>query len=329
MSAITAESTSEVARNTHTLMGLEADNLQAFLAGLGLLRAIELSDSSLQPRLRWRSNGFVPELCLTHELAASELVDIANMGILQLAEAHEFDRPNIKFTREEFRQVALVAQSDPMRGSLVAALASDGVLKRDSDEVVATPLCAQFGQGHQSFLDRLAAVPRTDDDYESELYDALFQPWRYGGDSRKSFRWDPVEDRRHAYQFGDPSKSRNQIGTQPGAARLAAVGFSMLTSAPVGGELGTIGVTDKRGQKHVCWPLTGVPISSAGLTYLLAHPALGNESEAISLRAYGVTAVCRSRRYRSGDYFNFERAQVQVLSGELGETAAVYPSLSW
>ena len=41
------------ARTTHRLDGLESDNLLAFLALLGLLRALEAADSTLHPRAAW------------------------------------------------------------------------------------------------------------------------------------------------------------------------------------------------------------------------------------------------------------------------------------
>lgn len=313
MSEKAAGTVSQAVAASHTLAGLEPDNLQAFLASLGLLRALELRDPSLQPRLRWHPEGFVPELHLARPLTTNKLLDQVNEGIVHAAQIHEFDRQNIKFTREEFRTWAESVAHDSRRGSLVAALASDGILKRNSDEVAATPLCAMFGQAHQHFLTRLSDVPRDDDNYESELYEALFEPWRYGGDSTKSFRWDPIEDRRHAYQFGDPSLSKNQIGTQPGAARLAAVGFVVLSSVPTLRELRTLGLSSRGRETYVCWPLTGVAVGLAGLIALLAHPALGDAQEAPMLKAYGVTAVCRSRRYQSGKFFNFERAVLQIL----------------
>jgi hypothetical protein len=68
---------------------------------------------------------------------------------------------------------------------------SDAAIKDDKKEPVdPTPLCLLFGQGHQHFLDRLAAVPnepappsrgkkRAAQEMSAHdcLSSALFQPW--------------------------------------------------------------------------------------------------------------------------------------------------------
>jgi hypothetical protein len=132
-----------------------------------------------------------------------------------------------------------------------------------------------------------------------------------------SFRWDPIEDRRYAYQYGDPSDDSNKIGTVPGADRLAAFGFALMTSAPAGGELTSLGIFRRDGNIIFCWPLVDVPTSLAGHLALLGHPALGDEARAKELAAYGVVAVARSDRYgvrvAQAEYHNLTRARLQYL----------------
>jgi hypothetical protein len=126
-----------------------------------------------------------------------------------------------------------------------------------------------------------------------------------------------VEDRRYAYQYGDPTEGPNKIGTVSGANRLAAFGLALLTSAPKASDLATIGVFGGRRERTVCWPLVSSPTSLRGHVALLAHPWLGDEQRAPDLAPYGVLAVARSRRYgvsgAAGTYFNFTRAQIQYL----------------
>jgi hypothetical protein len=185
--------------------------------------------------------------------------------------------------------------------------------KRDSDRIEVTPFCAMTGQGHQHFLARLAAAARRDHaNNAADLSRAIFEAWQYD-DETDGFRWDPIEDRRHAYQFGDPSKRQNQIGSVRGANRLAAVGFASLSSVPTRTGLSTIAVRGRGGQQNVCWPLPAVPTSYAGYLSLLAHPDLGVEERCHTLAAYGVGAVAYSRRFRVKEYINFERARVRML----------------
>jgi hypothetical protein len=146
----------------------------------------------------------------------------------------------------------------------------------------------------------------------ADLERALFHAWRYE-DFTEGFRWDPMEDRRYAHQFGDPSESKNKIGTVKGANRLAALGFAALTSAPTASGLATIGVARERRSRGICWPLVRVPTSFVGHLALLAHPLITDESAAPKLAPYGIAAIARSRRFQVGKFFNFERARVQSL----------------
>jgi len=273
-------------------------------------------------------------------------MDQVNAGVRRLGEAYVseeplFDRANLKYAPDEFRELALRVRTDREQARLVAALASDGAIRGDGqDQVESTPLCTMSGQGHQCFLSRLSRMltpassgqrnrsarpkrGRRDrsrrtkgDSPRDELAEALFEPWRYD-DRTESFRWDPIEDRRYAYQFGNPSEARNKIGTVSGANRLAAFGLAVLTSAPKASGLATIGVFGSGRERSVCWPLVSVPTSLHGHVALLGHPYLGEEQRAPQLAQYGVLAVARSHRYgvpgAAGTYFNFARARIQYL----------------
>lgn len=301
---------------TLALTGLEPDNLLAFLALLGLLRALETARPHWQPLVAWTGNPPVATLHVAcASVTAEEVAEAADQGMRALAHGYNFNgKKEMKFTVSEFRTLAAQVLADPHRASVVAALSSDGAPKRDGDEVEPTPLCAMFGAGHQHFLERLTDAANPDDaDNAGALYRSLFGVWQYDGDPTKGFRWDPSEDRRYAYQFGDPADARNKVGTETGANRLAAIGFAVFTSVPGPHGLATVGVAGRRGEVDICWPLVGVPASLAGHRALLAHPWLADPEQAPMLRAYGVRAVARARRYQVDRYFNFERARVQFL----------------
>lgn len=305
---------------TMSLDGLEPDNLLAFLALLGLLRALEGDQPAWQPRVWWESVPPAAKLDLACDASRADMVAATAKGIRRQGTSYGFDKRSLKYTAEEFRRLAMEARSDRDRAQLVAALASDGVLRRDAkgDLVQVTGLCALLRGQQTNFLERLdVAVARDVTDggeIEREVERALFETWDYTDDS-PGFRWEPAADRRHAYQFGDPSDDRYKIGTVTGANRLAAIGFAVLTCAPTHPGLETLGLVRSRLQLHVVWPLTAVPTGLAGHLALLAHPWLYDEDRCISLSAYGVLAVARARRYRA-EYYNFERARLRFLDAQ-------------
>src|SRR5689334_24453676 len=198
---------------TIELRGLEPDNLLAFLALVGLLRALEEEKPEWKARVHWLGQPPVAMLGLASSVSADEVVTAADAGIRKLGSAYAFDRTDLNYKLDEFRALAMESRQDIQRARLVTALASDGVKRRNGQTVEPTPLCAMFGQGHQHFLSRLANIAKRDHPANAhDLAKALFEPWRYE-DATDSFRWDPIEDRRYAHQFGDPSKTKNQIGT--------------------------------------------------------------------------------------------------------------------
>ncbi|HOM53821.1 MAG TPA: hypothetical protein PLE87_21390 [Phycisphaerae bacterium] len=301
------------ATDTHDLHGLEPDNLLAFLAMLGLLRAIETARPVWAPRINWTGVPPKARLQLATVTTRDDLLRATDEGIRALGPAFAFEQQDLTFTAEEYRELFASANSQTERVRVLAALGSDGALKRDSVSIEPTPLCVLFGQGHQHFLSRLGAVTARDaSDGLEELARALFEEWQYA-DTGDSFRWDPIEDRRYAHQAGDPSVGTNKLGTVAGANRLAAIGFAEITTAPTQRGLVTLGVSGRRGECEVCWPIPSVPTRLVGYLALLEHPHLSQPDKAPLLKAYGVTAVARARRYQVGKFFNFERARLQVL----------------
>ena len=323
--------------SVHPLHGLEPDNLLAFLALLGLLRALEASQPQWQPRVDWAGDSLAARLHLSLSVTSTDIVAACDQGISLLQSAYVFDRPDPNYTAEQFRS-AFHGSSNMERERLAAALGSD-VGRQGNEMAEITLLCTMSGQGHQHFLERLNLAVKDPDGGVSarrpELVRSLFSPWRYGGNPKLSFRWDPLEDRRYAYQYGNPEESRNKIGSEPGACRLAAVGFTAFTSAPavalptdrrsphpqVGFTAFTsapavTGLRTIGGARHrleICWPIVQVPTSLAGHVALLAHPWLVQPDLSPRLRAYGVRAIARSRRYTVGRFRSFERATIQPL----------------
>lgn len=317
----------------HRLDGLEPDNLLAFLALLGTLRALEAADRGrpegerLRPRATWSLDAppLRPILHLATPMTAAAVAAETARGVAILAEAHDFDgRKDLNHTRAEARDQLETAEPGD-RANLLAALMTDAAIKDadkpDSAPIDPTPLCLLFGQGHQHFLDRLAGVPATPAppprgrgkaavtlSAADCLAEALFAPW-HRSDPTFSFRWDPEEDVRYALMAGNPTDAAYKTGTQHGANRLAAVGLAVLTVVPetrAGRVRPAIpGGAWKEGFSFA-WPVWRDPASLSAVRALLGHPKLRTPG---GLAHLGVEHVLEARRISVGKFMNVARAQ--------------------
>ena len=323
------------AKTVHRLDGLEPDNLLAFLALLGLLRALEAADneldSKLQPRAAWDIDRppLRPKLILSCAVTQEEVTENAANGIRVISACHDFGgQKDLNYSQEECRALlqeeARAARPDSReRADLLAALMSDVAIKDDKKKLVdPTPFCLLFGQGHQHFLERLAHVPQKPAPEprgrggqavslsESEcLSEALFQPW-HRNDKTHSFRWDPEDDVRYALMAGDPTDTAYKTGTQHGANRLAAIGLGVLTLVPEirAGRVrpGATGGARTAGGFSFAWPIWREPATLTAIRALLAHPGL---REIDALAHLGVDHVMVAQRISVGKFMNVSRAR--------------------
>jgi hypothetical protein len=319
------------ATNVHRLDGLEPDNLLAFLASLGLLRALSQVDVELRPRISWTLDAppLRPKLHIARPLTTDELVNIITDGIAALLQNNNFNgRKDLNYVSDESRNLlkneALNSSCTArIKADLFSALMSDMALKDGKEQVVdPTPLCFLFGQGHQHFLERLSTVPTekvppkrgrgkgaVQISEQDCIAEALFQPW-HRTDPTQSFRWDPNEDVRYAMMAGDPTDSAYKSGTQHGANRLAAIGIAVLTLVPefrarrvrpaiVGGAHNADGFS-------FAWPIWRVPVTLAAIVAMLGHPELRAVD---SLRHLSVENVMLTQRISNGKFMNVTRAR--------------------
>ncbi|BAI73379.1 hypothetical protein AZL_027410 [Azospirillum sp. B510] len=327
----------------HRLDGLEPDNLLAFLALLGLLRALEATDRAreaadrLHPRACWSLDKppLRPVLRLACPLTRDEVAGEAAQGINLLTKVHDFGKQkDLNYTRQEARELLeQAADTGADRAILLAALMTDAAIKDedkpDTAPIDPTPLCLLFGQGHQHFLERLARVPAepappprgrgkkavtlTAADC---LAEALFAPW-HRDDPTSSFRWDPEEDVRYALMAGNPTDPAYKLGTQHGANRLAAVGLAALTLAPET-RAGRVRPTQPGGAWSkdgfsFAWPVWRDPASLSAIRALLGHPDL---REPGGLSHLGVEHVFAAQRISVGKFMNFTRARLIETPGD-------------
>jgi len=320
----------------HRLDGLEPDNLLAFLALLGLVRALDAVDAVRDPADRLHTRAAFdldrpplrPLVVLARPVSRMELAERAAEGVALLAADHDFgpwSDLNMSGAAARDWLVAAARSAGPRcraRADLLAALVSDGVVKLDkdptADPVDPTPLCLLFGQGHQHFLDRLATVPRSPAppprgrgkravtlEAAEVLVEALFSPW-HRNDPTFSFRWDPEEDVRYALMAGDPTDPAYKGGTQHGANRLAAVGLAALTVAPTTrGGRPRPSIPGSPDGRSFAWPVWRDPASLAAIRALLTHPDLRNPG---ALSELGVDHVLEAKRISTGKFMNVTRA---------------------
>jgi len=312
----------------HRLDGLEPDNLLAFLALLGLLRALEEVHAGWRPRVRWTADEppVRPVLNLSRAMTKETIAAAVCAGLTELVLRHDF-KPfkDLKLSPEDATErLCAAAHADRYTADLWAALVSDAAVRERNraTEVEPTPLCLLFGQGHQHFLERLSSVPqeatppvRRANGKKSAitevecLSEALFAPWTRP-DATHSFRWDPHEDVRYALRATDPTDSKTKEKTQHGANRLAAVGLSVLTVVPRSrggvGRLDVLGGSRDVDGISFTWPIWRESIGLATIRSLLGHQGL---DDATTRAALGILERRRARRISSGKFMNFTRAE--------------------
>lgn len=320
----------------HRLGGLEPDNLLAFLALLGLVRALDESDRdrAAPDRLLTRAAFDVarsplrPFVILSRPLTEAEFCARAAEGIERLSQDHAFGPwKDLNMPGAEARSMLIAAAAAGPAGrdraDLLAALITDCALKEEKgpavDPVDPTPFCLLFGQGHQHFLERLGSVPQRPAPPPrgrgkaavtltgpETIAEALFEPW-HRSDPTQSFRWDPEEDVRYGLMAGDPTDSAYKQGTQHGANRLAAVGLAVLTVVPeVRGGRPQTAVPGSPDGRRFRWPIWRDPARLATIRALLTHPGMNDPGRFEHL---GVVEVLEARRISNGKFVNVTRGE--------------------
>ncbi len=305
---------------TVLLPGLEPDNLLAFMALLGLLRALEAAQPNWKPRASWKGPPWIAQLHLATFPESTQIAHAANEGIGKLLEHFDVDkRKNVDFSPEEYRAYAKRVQSESVGAALASALTAEWPQNRKADTLSAAPLVMMCGQGHQNFLARLIDVPsgalpnrlrklKSPPDLAdpAKLAQALFHPWRHEDDA-DGFRWDPEDDQRYALRYGDPSLA-GAARTVAGANRLAAIGFLSFSTAPRAKRMKAVGAARNDREWFFVWPIWLPRLSRIGIEALLAHPDVLN-GERSRVELLGVAEIFRARRVANGKFMNVTRAR--------------------
>lgn len=290
------------------LRGIEADNLLAILALMGLLRALEHSQPSWKPRVAWAGPPWRATLRINAAVDEDAVAIAADKGILDLVKHFDVDqlRDVSGFDGSRFRAYLARVAANVVTAQFAASFATEFPAREG--KVAAAPLVMMFGQGHQHFLERIVAVPASDDDGlgdPARLKNAVFSPWKRA-DETDGFRWDPDEDQRYALQYRNPSRA-GAACTEHGANRLAAIGLLSFPCMPTGTRLLATGHSRAGGEHSFVWPIWGGFLSRQAIEDLLAHPAL-IDGRTRDLAAYGVREILRARRISNGKFMNVTRA---------------------
>ncbi|MGH9525723.1 MAG: type I-G CRISPR-associated helicase/endonuclease Cas3g, partial [Terriglobales bacterium] len=209
------------------LAAIDGANPLGFLAALGTLRLLELTDSSMGVRLAWARSGTAwrPKLFgpadradVLRLLAAAPWAPAAAMSA-----AMGLD---LTVTPRAFRAFAVTAAGDRLCAAFAAAFGSDACVEERLDRIERTPFCFITGSGHQHFLGTIAALALgvTPD----HLTDALFGEWR--ADRKNSMRWDPADAAEYALRAVDPGPEGAEAVW--GANRLAIEALPLFATAP-------------------------------------------------------------------------------------------------
>ena len=285
------------ARVEHRLEGLEPDNLLAFLALLGLLRALEEVRPSWRPRTRWSLDHppHRPVLVLRQPEPAAAVAMAAAEGVAKLAAAHEFDRKLLNFSPEEARSKLEQGREDATRANLWSALISDAAFDETKGLVRKTPLNF-LDVAQVAFLKTLGAVCSRAETPKrglvQSIYDACFLSWTRKDDTL-SFRWDIAEDSRYAYRANAPTFDKQLV--EHGANVLASIGLRTMTIVPIqssrGVQIATRGVASNDGIVFR-WPLWAYAISLSAIESLLNVEQWSEDLR----RRMGVATVMSARR---------------------------------
>lgn len=311
---------------SHRLDGLEPDNLLAFMALLGLLRALEASRPRWFPRAVWDLDPppLRPVLTIA-EPANKELISgAAADGVTKLTAGIVFgSASDLKLTVSEARSLCTAASQTSAGSSryfaeLCAALISDAATDQEESKVEPTPL-AYPTVATSNFLKNFVALAKGElpekrgrsAPYPKNpaecIAQALFEPWKRL-DRPVGLRWDPDEAKRHAYRWRAPTKDAPT--TQHGANRLAIIGIASLTCAPVvigrRARLSVLGGAGSGDQFSFAWPIWTKPASLATIRALLSHPRL---REPGAVEYLGVDHVRVTRRISLDRLRNFTYAE--------------------
>lgn len=306
--------------------GLDGSNPLAFLAALGVLRGLTLDaearagaagaadDDPAEPvRMWWTRERGVWMPWLSGEGLASEEEMLVRIG--RVVREHG-DHPtlmmgdNFSCTPDAYREHVRALEVSGHDSDLLASLGTDAAVD-DEGLCLDTAFRTMRGAGHQHFLKTMRAALHASS--PAHLQRTLLGRWDYLDPVRGlSLRIDPLDDRRYAHQWTDPScdPTRADRGGMTGATALAVMGLPMFPVLAGSRSAVTLGFRSSR-QHGVewTWPIWSGPCSLGVVYALLALDELQADTpDRRTLGRRGIVDVHRTRRITIGKFRNFTPA---------------------
>ncbi len=299
------------------LTGLDGGNPLGFLAAVGA--AVVSQDAFPETRLGWKltAGGWRP---LLHGCGKDEQELAGNLlAALQKAPTAVFDIDNrMPFEADRFSRALGDAQrrssmTDRRDADFLSGMGTDlypdkkGQFQDSRFRMVRSGDAA--GQGLPFYAKAIREKITLDC-----VRRALFRAWDYC-DEGYSLRWDPIEDRRYALRWRDPSKSKaaDGPGTMLAANALAVEALRWFPTLPPSGNQAQTTGFQQIGPRETCfvWPIWTPPVKTDTLRSLLALADLGKRPlPRASLFRRGIAEVYCSRRIPQNQYYsNFLPAQ--------------------
>ncbi len=294
------------------LNGLDGANPLGFLAALGVLKAT--SDALPGNNVKmWWSQGFSswrPILVLSKDMTSDEIILLLEQHLKNVDKKSFNFAENLNLQAENFRKESKMAfeNSNPNNryvADFLAAYGCDSILDEKTGIIKDTALRTMSGAGHQHFLGSMLKL--IENTTANHLSKALFSIWDYS-DDQPSLRWDPIDDRRYALRWKEPS--HDKIMTVRGANRLAIEALSLLPTAPYKNGLETTAFSNRPGEGvQFSWPIWKPKISLDIVRSMLSLKELQSlKPDRDMLSRMGIVEIYRSQRITEGKYRNFSSA---------------------
>jgi hypothetical protein len=323
------------AATSHRLDGLEPDNLLAFLALLGLLRALDIARPEWRSRAYWNVEAApLRPILTTQEPTTPEGVSRSALeGLLVFRDAlRPFSWP--RSSGGTAKKAALVSDRSrqrtlskrcvsalsactldrrkrllwQLRCDLVSVSGSRRTERRKGEAFDTTPM--KLPSGQMTFIGaQFDTISICDAD---DISRSLFYDWVYGHQG-SSLRFAPGEARRYAYRASDPSPEGAR--TELGASALSGLGLLAFTMSEAHPYWRMVAYTGSRVEGHISWPIwsaAGGPGASLQTIVAMLRALTPEKHQHASIRN-SVHMIATARRYvldpSQGDYGNFSRAR--------------------
>ena len=297
------------------LEGLDGSNPLAFLAALGALRGVTAASPTEDVRMSWVARdawrpalhiqGKAPTEGDVLERLSYFTVDKAGHAALSIGNS-------LNITGEEFRRHSLrltsgdsFSPSDRDAADFMTSFGCSSMVDGRSGIILDTAFRTMSGAGYQHFLKTMRDLSDKTD--IEQMRNSLFQTWSRS-DAKNSLRWDPIDDRRYALRWKNPSNESTH--TEWGANRLAFEALPLFPTMPGDARVNTTGFSG-RGARNTrwTWPIWDNAINLDTVRSLLAVRQLQDEPpDHEHLGAMGIVEVFRSYRITTGKYRNFTPA---------------------